>query len=150
MLRTGRQNPPEHSTQWPWIRRSSCLVLGKAHYTQPYMSAKFHWRNQRTHLACFPSLRDHCPLLTHAWCLKNHCFLYFSRLFYCCYYSALKGGKSGPCYSILASWLEVGVPQVWLFLQLQNRVQKLRALEIRSSDDNDESNAKLIQTRFIL
>jgi len=51
-------------------------------------------------------------LLTNAWCLKNHCFLYFSRLFYCCYYSALKGGKSGPCYSILASWLEVGVPQV--------------------------------------
>lgn len=37
----------------------------------------------RARLACFLSLRDHCPLLTNAWCLKNHCFLYFSRLFYC-------------------------------------------------------------------
>lgn len=29
----------------------------------------------RAHLVCFFSLRDYCPLLSHAYCLKN-CFMY--------------------------------------------------------------------------
>lgn len=41
------------------------------------------WGNHKTHLICFPSLRDHCPSLSDVCCLENCCFVYLVVLNIC-------------------------------------------------------------------
>lgn len=53
------------------------------------------WFSHRTHLTCFPSLKNHFPLLSDIQCLENHCFVYFPQ----CFSSfRWKGNLSGLCY----------------------------------------------------
>ena len=51
--------------------------------------------NHRAHLICFPSLRDHSPLLHNVQNPGNNCFVYFVSP---CSSSRWEG-KYGPCYS---------------------------------------------------
>ena len=62
------------SAPWPW---NSAQALSRDNHSVHLDPNPNPSPNPNPNLTCFLCFRDHCPLLLHAQCLENHCFIHF-------------------------------------------------------------------------